>query len=109
MNDPQATPYHRTAEKLAAALNCTVAQIYAQDAPVAGDKELLRKRVEKAVRELRDALRDYADEPAHFHLAIFTHEEGFADLADYWGTFDGALVVKAQTWYAETDDEKGPK
>ena len=108
MNDPEATPYHPTAEKLAAALNCSVAQIYAQKAPVAGDRELLQKRVADAVRAILDALRDYDTTPAHFHLAIFANEDdGWADQTDYWATFDGKLELKATTW--TEDPKKGPQ
>lgn len=107
INDPQATPYHPTAEKLAKALGVTVAQIYAQKAPVAGDLELLKKRVADATRAILDALRDYDDAPAHFHLAIFANEsDGWADQTDYWATFDGETVIKATDWH---DKAKGPK
>lgn len=108
MSDPQATPYHPTAEKLAQALNVSVAQIYAQKAPVAGDKELLKKRVKDATRAIMDALRDYDDGPAHFHLAIFVNEgDGWADQTDYWATFDGETVIKDTTWH--DDKAKEPK
>ena len=107
MKDPEATPYHPTAEKLAAALNCSVAQIYGQKAPVAGDRELLQKRVADAVRAILDTLRDYDDAPVHFHLAIFANEEeGWDDQADYWAIFDGEEVIKATEWHGKA---KGPK
>lgn len=107
INDPQATPYHPTAEKLAKALGVTIAQIYAQKAPVAGDLELLKKRVADATRAILDALRDYDDAPAHFHLAIFANEEeGWDDQADYWATFDGEEIIKATEWHGKA---KGPK
>ena len=107
INDPQATPYHPTAEKLAKALGVTVAQIYAQKAPVAGDLELLKKRVADATRAILDALRDYDDAPAHFHLAIFANEgDGWADQTDYWATFDGETVIKGTDWHEKA---KGPK
>lgn len=107
MQDPEATPYHKTAEKLADALGVHVAQIYAEKSFGAGDVELLKERVADAVRAIRDALNDYSDAPAHFHLAIFTHDAGFADLADYWGTVDGDQIIKAQEWWREI--EKGPQ
>ena len=107
-NDPQATPYHSTAEKLAKALDVTVAQICGQDAPLVGDREILRQRVADAVREILGALRDYSSDTAHLHLAIFTNEgDGMDDLADYWVTVDGEEVLKVQRW--EPQISKGTK
>jgi transcriptional regulator with XRE-family HTH domain len=107
MNDPEATPYHPTAEKLAKALGVSIAQIYAQKAPVAGDAKLLGQRVEDAARAILDALRDYADTPAHFHLSIFANEVDWLDMTDYWASFDGETIIKNTTWHE--DKAKGPK
>lgn len=108
MNDPEATPYHQTAEKLAKALGVSIAQIYAQKAPVAGDAKLLKERVDDAVRAILDALRDYADTPAHFHLAIFANEgDTWLDQTDYWATFNGESVIKDTAWH--DSKAKGPK
>lgn len=108
MKDPEATPYHPTAEKLAKALGVSIAQIYAQKAPVAGDAKLLGQRVEDAARAILDALRDYAGTPAHFHLSIFANEgDAWLDMTDYWATFDGEMIIKDTTWHE--DKAKGPK
>lgn len=108
MNDPEATPYHPTAEKLAKALGVSITQIYAQKAPVAGDVKLLGQRVEDAVRAILDALRDYDDKPAHFHLAIFANEgDTWLDQTDYWATFEGETILKNTTWH--DNKAKGPK
>ena len=108
MKDPQATPYHPTAEKLAKALGVSIAQIYAQKAPVAGDVKLLGQRGEDAARAILDALRDYDDKPAHFHLSIFANEgDAWLDMTDYWATFDDETIIKNTTWHE--DKAKGPK
>jgi len=108
MNDPEATPYHPTAEKLAKALGVSITQIYAQKAPVAGDTKLLGQRVEYAARAILDALRDYDDKPAHFHLSIFANEgDAWLDMTDYWATFEGETIIKNTTWH--DNKEKGPK
>ena len=95
MKDPNVTPYHKTAERLADALGVTIAQIYAISPFESFNKELLHKRAEKAARELVDALRAYTDEPVHLHLCVFTREpmdrddEAEPDFFNVWaGTYD---------------------
>lgn len=75
MNDPNVTPYHETAAAMAAALKCSCAQIYGQQSAAHGDKVLLTERVQKAARELAEAMQDYSGEPLFLNLGIFTNEK----------------------------------
>ena len=64
MKDPQVTPYNGTAEQLAHALSCSVAEILGERAPGANNAELLGLRALNAAEELVAALRDYTPAPA---------------------------------------------
>lgn len=74
-NNPEATPYNSTAQTLARALNCSVAQILGEKGATKGDKALLLKRCENAARAILDALRDYSDEPLFAHTGVTTHDD----------------------------------
>lgn len=63
MDDPQVTPYHGTAEKLAAALNTTPAHILGVKPAGAEDVELLTRRAMDATWGTVRALRDYTAAP----------------------------------------------
>ena len=74
MNDPQVTPRQKTAEKLAGALGCNCAQIYATQPAAANDIELLTKRVDDAAQALVRALGEYSKTPIYSALTISTRE-----------------------------------
>lgn len=75
MNDPQATPYNDTAQKLAAALECTAAQIYGVKPAALGDREIIRKTAKDAAEQLVDVLRAYSNMPVAFEMTIETREK----------------------------------
>lgn len=68
--DPNVTPRHATAEILAGALKCSVAQILGERPAAEGDKEILLKRCEDAARAILEAMRDYSNEPKFANLCI---------------------------------------
>lgn len=94
MNDPQVTPRQKTAEKLAGALGCNCAQIYATQPAAANDMELLTKRVDDAAQALVRALGEYSKTPIYSALTIST---GNADYKSSYSihaqTLDGAEVL----------------
>lgn len=62
--EPEMTPLHGTAIKLAYGLQCTVAEILGQKAPGIKNIQLLADRTNDAAEELVRALRIYQDAPA---------------------------------------------
>lgn len=63
MSDPEVTPYRRVAERLADALNTSVAQILGVKPAGAEDVELLTNRAMDATEGIVRALRDYTAAP----------------------------------------------
>ena len=94
INDPQVTPRQKTAEKLAGALGCNCAQIYATQPAAANDMELLTKRVDDAAQALVRALGEYSKTPIYCGLTISTgntdHKSSYSIHAQ---TLDGAKVL----------------